>query len=94
MRPPAVEERRHHRGAFVAQHRIVADIEGDPGAEADRGNGFTARWNRAHQDLGRLGRQRRGYRRHRQGSAAGKDGPACRTMDAHGQVLPIHCKHQ
>ncbi len=33
--PARLEEGGHHVGAFVAEHRIVADIEGDPGAETD-----------------------------------------------------------
>jgi hypothetical protein len=38
--PAGLEEVAHHLGALVTQAAVVADIEGDPAAQADHGNLF------------------------------------------------------
>jgi hypothetical protein len=54
--PARIEEGAHHLRAGVARNRVVADIEGDPAAEPDRGQLFTCRGYRLFENASLLGR--------------------------------------
>lgn len=47
------EEGRHDRGARLAQYRVIADVEGDPAAQADPGQRLAAAGQFAGQRFGR-----------------------------------------
>src|SRR5258707_4626858 len=53
--PAGVEEGAHHLRAGVARDRVVADIEGDPAAEPDRGQLFAGRGYRLAEHASLLG---------------------------------------
>src|SRR5262245_6094660 len=55
--PARIEERSYHVRADVARDRVVADIEGDPAAEPDRGQLFAGRGYRLFKNASRLGRR-------------------------------------
>src|SRR5262249_2186863 len=55
--PARIEERSYHLRAGVARDRVVADIEGDPAAEPDRGQLFAGRGYRLFKNASRLGRR-------------------------------------
>ena len=83
--PACLEEGGHHVGAFVAQHRIVADIEGDPGAEPDRRDRLAGGGDGPHQ-----GRMRRGGRGSRQGESRSGSGGSlheCPAGDDHPSAI-------
>ena len=86
--PAVIEEGLQDLDPFVSQTRAAADIEGDPRAHAEDGDGFAGRRNGAHGNRPRRGSERQAAERKGQSGGGKRQNPAStERVRVHGLTM-------